>query len=175
MPCSVQFTTVRPSTEAMPIVPRIATIARSDAAGGSFASQSGNAESSTSVTSIGSVSVESGALGASSAPVGRGGGVVAGAGSLSPRCATRVAAASAVPMQMSAMRCPSAARRSFASRSMRTECRSVPDVDDPLFGKKIECRGAAFAIAEARILHAPERHVRFAAHRRQVYVEHPRL
>ena len=59
MPCSVQFTTVGPSTDAMPIVPRIATTARSVADGGSFASQSGNAESSTSVTLEGSTRADS--------------------------------------------------------------------------------------------------------------------
>src|SRR5258705_4515932 len=172
-PCSVQFTTVSPSTDAMPIVPRIATTARSDAGGGSFASQSGNAESSTSVTLAGSESAESCARGASSAPVALGVAVADGAGSLPLRCCERsAAAASAVPMRMSTIRCQTAARRSLRSRSMRTECRSVPDIHDAELGEEIERGRPAFAIAEARVFHATERDLCLPADRRDVAVQH---
>src|SRR5713101_210011 len=108
-----------------------------------------------------------------SAPVGFGVAVggATGAGSLPLRCASSPAAASAVPMRMSTIRCQSAACRSLRSRSIRTECRSVPDVDHSLFGKEIERRGATLAITKARVLHAAERHLRFAADRREVYVQ----
>src|SRR5207249_7957013 len=114
--------------------------------------------------------------GARSAPVAVGAAVGAGAGSFPLRCCdSSAAAASPVPMRMSAIRCQIAARDSLRSRSMSTVWRSVPDVDDSQLGKEIERGGAAFAIAEARILHAAKGDLRLAADRWDVHVHHPRL
>src|SRR5712691_4316032 len=59
------------------------------------------------------------------------------------------------------------------SRSMITPL--VPDVDDPLLAEEVERRGPALTVAEARVLHAAERHLRFTAQRRYVHVKHAGL
>src|SRR3989442_7742720 len=53
--------------------------------------------------------------------------------------------------------------------------RSVADVHHSLLAEEVECRGPALAVAEAGVLHATERHLRFTAQRRYVHVEHAGL
>src|SRR5206468_4646815 len=63
----------------------------------------------------------------------------------------------------------SARRRSRPGADSTSSSRStitplVPDVDDPLLAEEVERGGPALAIAEAGVLHAAERHLRFPTH-----------
>src|SRR6184192_368846 len=49
---------------------------------------------------------------------------------------------------------------------------SVADIHDLRLGEEVERRGATLAVSESRVLDASERHLRLAAHRRGVHVEH---
>src|SRR6267143_1635473 len=49
---------------------------------------------------------------------------------------------------------------------------SVADVHHPLLAEEVERGGPALAIAEAGVLHAAERHLRFPTHRRDIHVQH---
>src|SRR5437773_12428181 len=48
----------------------------------------------------------------------------------------------------------------------------VPDVDDPLLAEEVERGGPALAVAEAGVLHAAERKLRFAAPGRDIHRKH---
>src|SRR4029077_4488802 len=71
---------------------------------------------------------------------------------------------------VSASRNASRSASTTSSRSARGSL--VPNVHDLDLGKELERGGPALAIAEARVLHAAERHVGLAAERWQVDVEH---
>src|SRR5436853_89352 len=62
-----------------------------------------------------------------------------------------------------------------SSPSTSITTRLIPDIHDPLLAEKVERGGPAFAVAEARVLHAPEGDLRFTAQRRYVHVEHAGL
>src|SRR2546425_6880182 len=69
----------------------------------------------------------------------------------------------------------SSPRGTAASASVSTIPPLIADTDDALLRGEVERRSAALAIAEPRVLHAAEGHLRFATKRRNVHVEHPGL
>src|SRR5207249_3694420 len=125
----------------------------------SFARRSGNVNMTTSAVSAGSESAATG--GATSTGPSR------------PRKALATASERTDARRIARVRSRPAGDAGSPAMSMTAAL--VADVDHLLLGEEIEGRGAALAVAEARLLHAAERHLRLAAERGDVHVQHARL
>src|SRR4029079_4420681 len=146
---------------ASPSVPRTRTGRKSKLGSGSFASRSGNANSTKSFASRETTSVLGGSMGA----------VTAGP--------SRPTVALPAARQRANAR-TSARRRSdpggvASSPATSTSALLVADVDDPLLGEEVERGGPALAVAEAGVFDTTEGHLRLAADGRNVHMENPGL